>query len=291
VVKVWEAATGKVVLSLKGHSRPVVSMAFSLDGKRLASASMDGTVKVWEKVTGQEILFLRAEGVQSVAFSPDSRCLATACNDGSVKVWEGVTPPAAVRLEREALALLDDLFTALVRRPAVLAYLRQEAMLDEALRQAALAAAEQFRPNPVRLAQASRLMVHRSHAGAAAYRRALLQAQEACRLVVGNGFFLNTLGVAQYRVGQYQVAVETLMQADQLNTAQFKLSYPGDLAFLAMAHYQLGQKDKALSALKRLRQVMTHPRWSRNGRAPGFLREAEALLEGQTGKQTEKPKR
>ena len=47
-VALWDAATGKKVLTVLGHDREVYSVVFSTDGKRLTSGSADGTIKVWD---------------------------------------------------------------------------------------------------------------------------------------------------------------------------------------------------------------------------------------------------
>jgi WD40 repeat protein len=84
------------LLILKGHTAEVDSVCFSPDGKRLASASGDRTVKVWDAATGKELFTLRGHRsfVNSVCFSPDGKRLASGSSDLTVKLWD-----AAMRQE------------------------------------------------------------------------------------------------------------------------------------------------------------------------------------------------
>jgi WD40 repeat protein/serine/threonine protein kinase len=96
-VKVWDAQTGQELLSCKGHNGQINTVAFSPDGKRLASGGWDRIVHVWDAQTGQELLKYKGHSgmIWTVAFSPDGSRLASGALDGTFKVWDATTTPEA----------------------------------------------------------------------------------------------------------------------------------------------------------------------------------------------------
>ncbi len=76
-IKIWRVESGKEVVTLKGHADRIVGVCFNPSGKRIASASADKTIRIWDTQTGETIhkISLPELGLQ-VVFSPDGKRLA-----------------------------------------------------------------------------------------------------------------------------------------------------------------------------------------------------------------------
>jgi WD40 repeat protein len=127
-VKVGDLRTGQV-LTLQGHADEIWDVCLSADGKRLASASKDRTVKVWYTQTGKELLTLQTGkelltplGITpppwSVCFSPDGLRLAVGHEDGSVQLWDAATGQELLTLRGHRMHIKSLCFSPDSRRLA-----------------------------------------------------------------------------------------------------------------------------------------------------------------------------
>src|SRR5207248_2186953 len=83
-------ANSAAQLTLKGHNSPVKGVAYSPDGRFVASGSWDLTVGIWDVATGKKVHSLRDHTYVShgVAFSRDGQRLASAGGDKTARVWD-----------------------------------------------------------------------------------------------------------------------------------------------------------------------------------------------------------
>jgi WD40 repeat protein len=290
--RVWDVATGREILTLRGHRDAVRSVAFSPDARRLATASVTEGIKVWDLLTGQEALSLGQPGDFSydVAFTPDGERLmaATARREGSkgassvhaeVLIWDARPLTPDLLLQREARSLVGFLFRKPMLRAEVLRTIQDQGTISNKVRDHALALAEHYPEDAEGFHAVARSVV--GHPGAAAnrYRLALQQAETACRLAPENGEYLTTRGMAQYRLGEYQLALETLTAADRLSAVPPAARSAATLAFLAMTQHRLALQGQAQATLDRLREQMGEPPWADDEAARAWRQEAEIQLQ------------
>ncbi|HCX29960.1 MAG TPA: hypothetical protein DHU55_09370, partial [Blastocatellia bacterium] len=92
-VTLWDVASGREIGALKGHGKGVTQVAFSRDGRLLASSSTDNTIKIWDVAARRELRTLSGHtaNIDSIDFSPDSHLLASASDDGGTFLWDANT--------------------------------------------------------------------------------------------------------------------------------------------------------------------------------------------------------
>ena len=133
-VKLWDTTTGRELMILRGHPARVFALAFSPDGRRIASSYMDGTVWLWDVATGKSVLTLHGHSrfAHGVGFSPDGLQLATA-GDTTVKIWDA-TPLTPELASREARGVVEFLSARSLPKDEVLARIRRDPTIGESVK-------------------------------------------------------------------------------------------------------------------------------------------------------------
>ena len=92
-VRIYEPATGTVLLVLRGHGDCVFSVAWNPQASQLATAGNDRTIRIWDGETGAEIgsLVGHTDVVRSVAWSPDGKQIVSASADRRLIIWDAAT--------------------------------------------------------------------------------------------------------------------------------------------------------------------------------------------------------
>ncbi|KIK37469.1 hypothetical protein CY34DRAFT_43057, partial [Suillus luteus UH-Slu-Lm8-n1] len=88
-VKIWDAKSGKLVATLKGHTDIVCCLAWTKDGKTLISGSYDASIRTWDTTNWKQTAVLdeHTSHVFAIAISPNDRILASASDDKTARLW------------------------------------------------------------------------------------------------------------------------------------------------------------------------------------------------------------
>jgi WD40 repeat protein len=268
---VWDVASGREICWLKGNDGVT---SFSADSKRLFSISaIRRLFRVWDGTTGEMLLAAQVPGGGGLAVHPDGwRC---AVASGETGIWFVDARPLTQELREQCQAqgVVAHLFRRRILKEDVLPDIRDMKTISEPVRHQALAMTQQLENDVLLINLACTDVLLASDRTPEEYQRALRWAEEGQRLAPEEGFIVQNVGGALYRVGRYQEAAAMCERTYEMNLKQGAVGRPTqhDLLFLAMAQYKLGRHEDARCTFKRLKPGVIKP---------DLWREAEALIEG-----------
>ena len=90
-----DATSLSILKTLRGEHDELLDLVYAPDGRSLATSGMSGTIRIWDTLTGQELLTLKGHKTQvnGIAFAPDGSSLASCSHDGEVKLWRARERP------------------------------------------------------------------------------------------------------------------------------------------------------------------------------------------------------
>jgi tetratricopeptide (TPR) repeat protein len=245
-------------------------MAFSPDGKRIAGDRFDNTLGIWDVASGREIISIALQGetVSTLSYSPDGKRLAGAGYRGTVQVWETDFGEQTIVLKgRNA-------------RVTSLAFSPDGACLVNGSSDGPLAMWDASgAPNVYTDAEFARqandeawMLATNANSSSRNPIRAVELAHKAVKLVPSDGGVWNTLGVAEYRAGDWPAAEQALHKSMALRAG----GDADDWLFLAMAAWQRGKQERARKYFRAARfSLGTNDQTEERTR---FRREAAQLL-------------
>jgi hypothetical protein len=242
-------------MALRGHTSVIQAVAFSPNGKHIASGSKNGTVKIWCAVSGEELMSVQGHTLRlrSVGFSPDGKRIISGSLDGTLKLWDSITGAEVMTVSGYGSAIfspdggtiafgtslleaaaprngygprrtgtaarkaVDELYEEYGLYEEVIDKLNTDETFAEPARKLALQIANaRLWEDAERLREESWEVVSLPGKHIDIYRGALEKAEKANRLESNHPYVLTTLGVARYRMAVYEDALEVLKRSEKI---------------------------------------------------------------------------
>ena len=223
---VWNADTLASITQLKKHENNINSAAFSPDGMKLVTASDDGTGRVWDASSGEELFrFDHDAPALSAAFTPDGQWVIVFNRDGTVNTWS--LDPLSVAHQRISGTLLQDENTS---------FLGSRSGTDP----------ERFHQCALDLLMSPENSIREYHY---AHEWALFAYESDPK----NTHYMKTLGLALYRLGKHQDALDMLNRCKERQEEADRTVRPSIHALISMVELALDQREKAQAAYDQIR--------------------------------------
>lgn len=284
----WRTADLTRVAVFQGHAGSVTSACLSADGTRLATASNDGTLRIWNAATGDQLLSLTElpDLPSQVEYLPDGDRLAVGFEKGGLHVFTASRSEAAVQAYLEgrrvlgiAHRVLAPLFDELVEPDEVVRRLQANEALDRAVLKAALNVANRIEANSQQLEEESWSVVASPFAVRTKLDEVVWKARLVCTRDPASEMGQRLLGAAYFRLGEYELALRALERSDASRTDSMRRARPDVAAFLAMTNHHLERPAEAAAQLDRLRGLMSIGVMQSNRDSVALMAEAEGLLD------------
>lgn len=255
----------------------VIAATFDASSSRLVLACWDGLVRIFDPVAREETLALSpAAGYLRAVWMNDSR-IVLGSSGSPVLVYDAAPDPAETakwRMAEDARLIVEGVLDDMATSDQLIDRVNAIAILDPALRNAAITTIRGRGDHLNQLNSHAWAIVRYPGYSPGEVQSAIAAARVCCRDWPERFAYANTLGVALYRAGQFEEAIEALRRSERLAIAAGRDPHPLDGLFIVMSLLRLGRSDDAAALWPTVESAATSPSYSSDNDVQPALLEA-----------------
>jgi WD40 repeat protein len=260
VLAVWSLTSKKRLASVVHDPGALQSVAFAPDGERIVTGGAHGRLRFWDTQTYEPVVALETGLFNGafIAFSPDGSTVVGVGSDGLILLETGPPPVGFATRARahEARYVVNRLYNELNFAEDVMKRLRADKDLSEDVRAAALELVR-IRGDHIGWLNSDATIGYRTKELSPESRRLILRKIELVnRLWPDQPEYVANLGKCQYRAGMYRDTLANVLRARELYRESGQDLKPEDWAFIAMAHWRLGEREEARETMRHVAMLM-----------------------------------